>query len=438
MQGHEPEQQQAPQAPDSGPDQHADAKDQSGKPSKDQDGKGDADKGGNDKDSKGKHDQDGQQDQPMDPAKKRKLLLIGGIVGVLVLLLLIAFGVYWWLDGRYLESTDDAYLKADAVVIAPKVSGYVTQVLVGDNQSVKAGQPLLTLDAKQYQAALDMARANVEARRADIDKAQTGDAQLQAGLQQAAAQLASAQVAAAHADSEVARYAPLAAGGADAPEHLAALQTTQQQARASLHQAEAAVRAARQQLAGNKSTIAQARAQLASAQAGVTQARDDLGNTVVASAIDGRVGDKTVQLGQLAQPGTRLMSIVPVQAIYLVANFKETQVGRMRAGQPAGIRVDALPGVKLRGHVESFSPGTGAQFALLQPENATGNFTKIVQRVPVRIAVEAGAHARELLVPGLSVKVEVDTHSGRADLRQIKQESEQDNRAHPAGAGGHG
>ena len=378
--------------------------------------------GGDGKDANGS--KGGADNKPMDPARKNKLRRMGIGVGLVLLVLAILFGTRYWLDGRFLEDTDDAYLKADAVVIAPKVSGYVTQVLVTDNQIVKAGQPLVTLDVRQYQATLDTAHANIDTRRADISKAQAQDAQLAAALAQARAQRTSAAVAAAHASDEVQRYAPLAASGADSPEHIEQLKTTQRQARASLAQADAAVRAAQQQIVGNRAVIEQARAQLEAAQASNRQAQIDVQDAKVASAIDGRVGDKTVQLGQLAQPGMRLMSVVPTQAIYLVANFKETQVGRMRPGQPATIRVDALSGVKLRGHVESFSPGTGAQFALLQPENATGNFTKIVQRVPVRIAVEANQHTRQLLVPGLSVKVEVDTHSGRDDLRQIKQENE--------------
>jgi len=304
------------------------------------------------------------------------------------------------------------------------VSGYVTKVLVTDNQIVKAGQALVTLDGRQYYAALESAHATIDSRKADIVKAQAQDAQFEASLAQAKAQRVTAAVNESHATEEVERYAPLAASGADSAEHLAALRTTQKQARASLLEADAGVRSAQQQIAGGKAQLQQAQAQLEAAQASATQSLIDAQDTTVVSAIDGRVGDKTVQVGQLAQPGTRFMSIVPTAAIYLIANFKETQVGRMRPGQPVTIRVDALSGVKLRGHVESFSPGTGSQFALLQPENATGNFTKIVQRVPVRIAVDAGERTRQLLVPGLSVKAEVDTHSGKDDLKDIKQDED--------------
>jgi membrane fusion protein (multidrug efflux system) len=160
-----------------------------------------------------------------------------------------------------------------------------------------------------------------------------------------------------------------------------------------------------------EAAVTQAAAQLQAAEASAHQSEIDLGHTLIRSSIAGRVGDRTVQLGQYVQPGTRLMSIVPVRQLYLTANFKENQIGRMRVGQPVEIEVDALPDAHITGHVESFSPGTGAQFALLPPENATGNFTKIVQRVPVRISVDASDQARQLLVPGLSATVTVDTRS---------------------------
>jgi membrane fusion protein (multidrug efflux system) len=163
-----------------------------------------------------------------------------------------------------------------------------------------------------------------------------------------------------------------------------------------------------------KAQLAQAQAQLAAARESLSQAEIDLSDTVVRSPIAGRVGDRTVQLGQFAQPGTRLLTIVPTAQIYLVANFKETQVRNMRPGQPAEISVDAYPDLALTGAVDSFAPGTGAQFALLPPENATGNFTKIVQRVPVRIRVNAPEQAAPAFVPGLSIEVSVNTKASPA------------------------
>ena len=226
-----------------------------------------------------------------------------------------------------------------------------------------------------------------------------------------------------HARDEVQRYAPLAATGAETSERLAELTSTRDQALATLAANTAAVDAAETQIAATTAQIAQARAQLAAAEASARQAHLDLQDTVVRSALAGKVGDRSVRVGQYVQPGTRMLSVVPVQSTYLTANFKETQVGRMRVGQPVILHVDALPGTDLHGVVDSFAPGTGAQFALLPPENATGNFTKIVQRIPVRIRIETGPETRSVLLPGLSVTADVDTRSSREGDKRIEAEN---------------
>jgi membrane fusion protein, multidrug efflux system len=343
------------------------------------------------------------------PTRRMVLIVLGAaalIVGALWL-------VRWWTVGRFIESTDDAYLQADSVTVAPKVAGYVTKVFVGDNQVVKPGDPLVQLDARQYQVALDQARATIDARKADIARAQADIKQQQANIAQALAQQQVSRVSARHASDEVRRYAPLIATGAETSERLSELTSSRDQANATLAANAAAVDAARSQIASLTAQLAQAKAQLEAAQASAAQSQLDLDNTMVRSALGGKVGDRTVRVGQYMQPGTRMLAVVPVQNTYLVANFKETQVGRMRIGQPVDLHVDALPGHDLHGVVDSFSPGTGSQFALLPPENATGNFTKIVQRVPVRIRIETGAETRSVLLPGLSVTVEVDTRSAR-------------------------
>ncbi|PYE22227.1 membrane fusion protein (multidrug efflux system) [Paraburkholderia silvatlantica] len=345
------------------------------------------------------------------------LLALAALVGAAVWL------GHWWVVGRFIESTDDAYLQADSVTIAPKVSGYVTDVYVADNQAVKAGDPLVKLDARQYQVALDQARANVDARMADIGNAQAQIEQQRANVAQAQAQQEVAQVSLRHANDEVARYAPLAATGAETTERLAELKSERDKAQATLAADAAAVTSARSQISALNAQLSQARAQLEAARANAAQSQLDLDNTVVKSALAGRVGDRSVRVGQYVQPGTRMLTVVPVQRTYLTANFKETQIGRMRAGQPVELHVDALPGHTLHGVVDSFSPGTGAQFALLPPENATGNFTKIVQRVPVRIRLETGPQTRSVLLPGMSVTVDVDTRSAREDDRRIDQEN---------------
>ena len=332
-------------------------------------------------------------------------------VGLVLLVAAVLALAYWWVVGRFMQSTDDAYLQADSVTVAPKVSGYITDVYVGDNVTVKPGDPLVRLDSRQYQAALDQAQATVDAREADIQRAQAGIQQQRAAIAQAKAQLLVAQVASRHAEDEVRRYAPLASTGAESGDQLSVLTSNRDQARATLAADTAAVDQAQARITDLTAQIAQARAQLEAARASARQSQLDLQDTLVRSTLAGRVGDRTVRVGQYAQPGTRMMTIVPVQSVYLTANFKETQIGRMRAGQHASIHVDALPDTDLHGVVDSFSPGTGSEFALLPPENATGNFTKIVQRVPVRIRLDADEQTRKLLVPGLSVTVDVDTRT---------------------------
>jgi membrane fusion protein (multidrug efflux system) len=337
-----------------------------------------------------------------------RFLLPVGIV--LALAAVIALG-YWWIVGRFIQGTDDAYLQADSVTIAPKVNGYVTDVYVADNAVVKAGDPLVRLDSRQYQAALNQSQATVDARQADIQQTQAGIQQQQAAIEQAKAQLQVAQVNARHAEDEVRRYGPLAKTGAESGDQLSVLVSNRDQAKATLAADKAALDQAQAKIADLNAQFAQANAQLEAAQASAKQSQLDLQDTLVRSSLDGRVGDRSVRVGQYAQPGTRLMTVVPVQSVYITANFKETQIGRMRAGQAASVHVDAFPDADLHGVVDSFAPGTGSEFALLPPENATGNFTKIVQRVPVRIRIDTDEQTRKLLMPGLSVTVDVDTRT---------------------------
>ncbi|OZI38026.1 multidrug ABC transporter permease [Bordetella genomosp. 10] len=357
---------------------------------------------------------------PRRASRKRMVLLAGA---GLVVLAGAAWLGHWWLVGRYFESTDDAYLQADAVTVAPKISGYVAEVYVADNQTVKVGDPLLRLDDGTYRAALDQAKATLAARDADLARAQAELRQQQASLEQAQAQQRVARLNAQHAEDEVRRYRPLAASGAETSERLANLVNTRDQAQATLAANTAAVAAAQAQLAVTAAGIDQARAQAEAARASMRQSNLDMQDTVVRAAQPGRVGDRSVRVGQYVQPGTRAMTVVPVQNVYLVANFKETQIGRMRVNQPVTLRVDALPGTELHGVVDSFAPGTGSQFALLPPENATGNFTKIVQRVPVRIRIDTGPATRSLLLPGLSVTAEVDTRGARDDEQKVREEN---------------
>ncbi|WP_179593986.1 HlyD family secretion protein [Cupriavidus plantarum] len=345
---------------------------------------------------------------PARASGRRRFLIVAGVI---VLVAAAIYGVRWWTYGRFIESTDDAYLQADSMAVAPKVTGYVAEVYVRDNQQVTVGQPLVRLDNRQYQAAFDEAQANVNSRQADVARAEADLAQQKARIAQAGAQVEGARADATYAASQVARYAPLVKSGAETEERSAELRNAQTRAATTLHANEASLRVEQTQMTTLQARLEQARAQLEVAEASARQAKLDLDDTVVRATQAGRVGDRGVRVGQLVQPGTRLLTVVPVQELYLTANFKETQVGRMRAGQAVTIHVDALPGEDLHGTVDSLSPGTGSQFALLPAQNATGNFTKIVQRVPVRIHVDVPNEARPVLVPGLSVVVDVDTRT---------------------------
>jgi membrane fusion protein (multidrug efflux system) len=344
-------------------------------------------------------------------------------IGIVLLLCAAVWGVRWWTVGRFIESTDDAYLQADSMTVAPKVSGYVTEVYVNENQAVSAGEPLVRLDNRVYQAVLGQATATIAARKADVARGEAELLQQRANIAQVRAQLQGAQESEAYAAEQVKRYEPLVLTGAETEERLAELRNARRQAAATLAIDSAALQVAERQTASTQAQIEQARAQLEATAANARQAQLDMQDTIVRSTLAGRVGDRAVRVGQYAQPGTRLMTIVPVQDLYIEANFKETQVGLMRAGQPATIRVDALPGTDLHGTVASFSPGTGSQFALLPPQNATGNFTKIVQRVTVRVRLDAGKETRCVRVPGLSVTVRVDTRSGRDAEKRIEREN---------------
>ncbi|MCB5425066.1 HlyD family secretion protein [Altererythrobacter sp. CC-YST694] len=324
--------------------------------------------------------------------------------------------------GRYQQSTDDAYVQADAVIVAPKVAGYVEKVFVADNQAVKAGDALFSIDPRDYRSQVAQAQAQI-----DVAKASAEGLRAQIAEQLAAVDGARARLVSAESDLRFAkiirdRYEALAATGAESRETFAEKRSQYERAEAALAARKADLVSAQRRVATLQAQIAQAGAQAEGSQAQRAAAEVDLGFTVVRASIAGRIGNKTVQPGQFLQPGARTMSIVPLEQLYITANFKETQVGLMRPGQPVKIEVDALEGVELHGKVESFAPGTGAQFSLLPPENATGNFTKIVQRIPVRIAVDAGPETRALLLPGMSVHVSVDTRSAKDALKKIERE----------------
>jgi membrane fusion protein (multidrug efflux system) len=320
------------------------------------------------------------------PPRRRSRAVLG--IGAAVLAL--AAGAYWlqgwWTHGRFIETTNNAYLQADTVVVAPKIAGYVTAVAVADNQVVRRGQVLARIDSAQYQAAYDMAGAELAQRQADLARFTADAARQEAAQAEAVAQVDVVQAASRLADTEAVRFRQLAKTGAETAERRDQADSTRAQSTAQLAVSRAAVVTAARAVDSLRAQIAQGRAAVAAAEARLR--------------------------GQYVQAGTRLLSVVPVESIYLLANFKETQLAHMHPGQPATVTLDALPGVTLAGTVESISPGTGADFALLPPENATGNFTKIVQRVPVRIALAVDPSRRGVLRSGLSAEAAVDTRAG--------------------------
>jgi membrane fusion protein, multidrug efflux system len=324
--------------------------------------------------------------------------------------LLIALWV-WYQQWRYIEKTDNAYLQADAVVIAPRIAGNIIELAVSDNQVVAREQTLVRIDPSTYRAVLDAAAAEVAQRKAELARIDV-DIRRQREIQtEADAQVNVTEAAARIAEVEAGRFERLAKTGADTIQHRDEANTTREQTRNQLIAVRAASRSAVLQAELLQAQVTQGRAALQAAEARLRAAQTDMDATTIRSPIDGIVGDRTVRVGQFAQPGTRLLTVVPGGETYLVANFKETQLRYMRVGQHAEVEIDALPGPPIKAVVESLAPGTGAEFALLPPDNATGNFTRIVQRVPVRIALELDEKTRALLRPGLSATVHIDTRN---------------------------
>ena len=358
------------------------------------------------------------QSSPLKSPRVRLALLVGALA-------ILAGGLLWYFDhqnrGQYMQGTDNAYITADSVVVAPKIAGYVERVFVSENQSVRQGQPLAELDPREYRAQTAQITSQINAATATGETTRSQIAEQQAAIAQAQAQLDAARAEASFAAQQVERYQPLAASGAEPRERLAQLQTQARQARERAEAAQAGLIGAQRRVGTLGAQVRQSQSQAQAARAQLAAARVNVESTLLRAAITGRVGDLAARVGQFVQPGTRLMTLVPVDRMFIEANFKETQLGLMRVGQSVSIEVDALPGVELTGRVASFAPGTGAQFSVLPPQNATGNFTKIVQRVPVRIAIDAPPAVRRLLVPGMSVDVTVDTRSAKGELDRIRQ-----------------
>jgi membrane fusion protein (multidrug efflux system) len=310
--------------------------------------------------------------------------------------------------GRYLESTDDAYVKADSTIVSPKVSGYLSAVLVGDNQPVRAGQLLARIDDRDFRTALDQADADVAGSEAAVRNL---DAQiaLQAPLiEQGTADVAAADANLQFAREEQVRYDGLMKTGSGTVQRAQQSDAALREKTAQLQHGKSGLLAAQKRVDVLTTERAKAVAQLAHARAVEAQAALNLSYTKIIAPVDGTVGARTLRIGQFVQAGTQLMAVVPLDAVYVVANFKETQLTHVRNGQPVEVRIDSFHSRKLRGHVDSLSPASGLEFALLPPDNATGNFTKIVQRVPVKIVLDDHS-LTGLLRPGMSAEPVINT-----------------------------
>ena len=337
----------------------------------------------------------------------KQLLIAGG--ALLFTAAAAGYGNYYWTIGRFLVSTDDAYVQAHSVLISPKVSGYISEVLVDDNQTVKAGQIIARIDPRDYDTALDQARANVAAAQASIETLNQQIAQQRLVVEQDRQQVASDQAALVYSQQDYQRYTILAKDGYGSVQRAQQAQADIREKDAMQQHDIAVVAAAEKQIGVFEAQLAQANATLAQQQAMEHQAELNLSYTAITAPVDGTVGVRTLRVGEYVQAGTQLMAVVPLQAVYIVANYKETQLTNVRPGQSATIDVDTFPGAKIHGHVDSLAPASGQEFALLPPDNATGNFTKIVQRIPLKIVVDEDDPLVGKLRPGMSVEPTIDT-----------------------------
>lgn len=327
------------------------------------------------------------------------------------LLTATAYGYRWWSAARWIESTDDAYVGGNVTAISPHVAGFVAEILVQDNQHVQAGELLIRLDNRDFQTALVRAEAVVQQRQAALDNLHAKYRVQRSVIRQAEAELRGKNAMAAFARQDAERYRNLASRRTGSEQDAQKAAALNEQAQATIVSAQAALDAARQQLAVLDSEIGVAGAVVAEAKADLETARLKVGYTEIRSPIDGYIGNRGAQVGAYVSEGAYLLTVIPAQGLWVDANFKEDQLGRMRPGQPATVVADVMPDRVLHGRIASLSPATGAIFSIIPPENATGNFTKIVQRLPVRIALDGDGLAPDGIRPGLSTTVTVNTRS---------------------------
>jgi membrane fusion protein, multidrug efflux system len=320
------------------------------------------------------------------------------------------FGHYYRTIGRYLETTDDAYVKADSTIIAPRVSGYISEVQVADNEKVEAGHLLARIDDRDFRTALKQAQADVAASEAAVKNLNTQIDLQEPLIQQQAAEVDAAEANLKFAQQERARSDDLMKSGSGTVQRAQQTDAALRAQTAQLQQGKSGLIAANKKIAVLSTEVARAIAQLDHARAVEQQAALNLSYTQITAPVDGTVGARSLRVGQYVQAGTQLMAVVPLDQVYVVANFKETQLTYVRNGQPVELYIDSFQSTRLKGHVDSLAPASGLEFTLLPPDNATGNFTKIVQRVPVKIVLDDQS-LNGLLRPGMSAVPTVDTKS---------------------------
>ncbi|MER8764787.1 MULTISPECIES: HlyD family secretion protein [unclassified Mesorhizobium] len=337
-------------------------------------------------------------------SRARKIGIL--MVATVTISLSAAWGWQWYFHGRFEETTDNAYVRGDITSIAPKLSGYVVEVAVGDNGGVSKGSLLFRIDDSDYRAKLDQTIATLSTRQAEIANIEATQKLQDALIEQAVAQERSVSADLLLARANLDRYTALRKSGTASEQKLQDAQTAFAKAEAGDKAAAAKTLAQRLKLGVFDAQLAGAQAAMAQAKASVSLARMDLANTVIESPIDGVIGNRQVRVGRYVTPGTPAMDVVPVKDVWVVANFKETQLDRVEVGQPVQVVIDEYPDVQIDGVVDSFAPGSGAAFSLLPPDNATGNFIRVVQRVPVKIRLTRNPLPGRL-VPGLSARIAV-------------------------------
>jgi membrane fusion protein (multidrug efflux system) len=351
-------------------------------------------------------------------AKQKLAVAVAAALAVGVLVYLALPGVF---GKRTQQNTNDAFVSADYTLVVPRVAGFIKEVLVEDNQQVKAGQLLALIDDRDLRASAEAADAQTLVARAQLQNAKATLERQTSVIAQAQASVVSAKAEMAFAQQELNRYNHLAGVGAGTVQNAQQARTRIDQATAHLDTATAKLAAERKQVDILSAQRDAAEGSLKHAQAALEIASFELSYTRITAPQDGMIGERAVRVGAYVTPGSKLLAVVPLKQAYVVANFQETQLTDVQPGQEVQVRVDSLGGEALTGRVESIAPATGVTFAAVKPDNATGNFTKVVQRIPVKIMLEPGQPLAERLRVGMSVEASIDTASSATSVREVTQ-----------------